>query len=588
MREDHHLLLQEFSAVQQGLAELAAIYNDAPVGLAVVGTDFRYQRINARLAELNGVPVEAHLGRTFREILPQLADIGEALIRQVAETGQPIINHEIDGETNAQPGVIRSFIEHWSPIRDPHGKVVAVNIVVEEVTEQKRVAEALRASEARLRNVLDSITEAFLVLDRDFRIIQMNGAALRIDGRPFDQLVGRTHWEVWPTSAGTTLEAAYRRVMAEHIPLQIEHHYVSDLHDVWLDISAYPTADGMALFYRDISERKRAEELLKQNESRLATALRAGHLGVFEYAYRPRPAYYWDPTVRRIWGVNSDEQITDDHYWASLHPDDAPKVLAIYDRILTHAEPHRVDIEYRIVRLSDKAVRWVSVALDVLFDDAGPIKMIGTVQDITERKAAEEHAQLLMREVNHRSKNLLAVVQSIAHQMAGDTDPQVFASRFSERLAGLASCHDLLVHSQWKGVDLKALVISQLPHFKPLIGERLHLEGPALRVSASAAQNLGMALHELATNAAKHGALADGRGEVTIAWRLSGPEGQERFDLSWTETNGPPVTAPSRKGLGSHIITRLLRHSLNGEVTLEFAPSGLSWSLSTPARSLVE
>lgn len=588
MREEHQLLLQEYSAVQQALAELAAIYNDAPVGLAVIDTDFRFQRINARLAEINGLPVEAHIGRSVREVLPKLADIAEALIRNVAATGEPLINHEIEGETAAQPGVIRSFIEHWSPITGPDGSVVAVNIVVEEVTARRRAEEALRASEVRLRDVLDSIREAFLVMDRDFRIIQMNGAALRIDGRTFEELRGRTYWQAWPASTGTPLEAAYRRAMNERVPMLLEHRFVTDTRDVWLDISVYPTADGIAAFYRDISERKHAEELLKQNESRLATALRAGHLGVFEYAYRPRPGYVWDQTVRRIWGVMSDEAITDDHFWASLHPEDAPKVMAIYDRTLTHAEPNRVDLEYRIYRLSDHKLRWVSVALDVLFDEAGPVKMIGTVRDITERKAAQEHAQLLMREVNHRSKNLLAVVQSIAHQMARDADPATFAASFSERLAGLASCHDLLVNSQWKGVDLTSLVISQLPHFKPLLGGRLHLEGPVVRISANATQSLGMALHELATNAAKYGALSDERGEVTIAWTLTDLDGDRRFDLSWTEAKGPPVTAPVRKGLGSHIITRLLKHSLNGEVTLDFAPSGLRWSLSAPAGDLVE
>lgn len=574
--------------MQQALSELAAIYNDAPVGLAVLGIDFRYQRINARLAEINGVPVEAHIGRTVREVLPQLADVAEALVRQVAATGQPLLNHEIEGETAALPGVVRRFVEHWSPIRAADGKVVAVNVVVEDVTPQKRAAEALRASELRLREVLDSIREGFLVMDHDFRILQMNGAALRLDGRTFAELRGLTHWEAWPAANGTAVEATYRRAMDERCPVMLEHHFVSDTHDLWLDISAYPTTDGLAVFYRDISERKYAEQLLRQNESRLATALRAGQLGVFEYLFRASPAYFWDPVVRRIWGVPAGEQITDDHFWASLHPEDAPKVLAIFDSFLTGAGTRRVDVEYRIHRRSDGALRWVSIALDVLFDEDGPLKMIGTAQDITERKAAEENTKLLMREVNHRSKNLLAVVQSIAHQMARDTDPEVFASRFSERLTGLASCHDLLVHSQWKGVDLRALVLSQMPHCASLLGERLHISGPPLRVAASAAQNLGLAIHELATNAAKHGAWANDRGEVTIAWALSRTPDAERLKLSWTESMGPPVAAPGRKGLGSHILTRLLRHAFNAEVTLELRADGLGWSLDAPAKNLLE
>jgi PAS domain S-box-containing protein len=469
LREDHQSLLQEFSAVQQALSELAAIYNDAPIGLAVIGTDFRYQRINARLAEMNGVPVEAHLGRTMREVVPELADIAEALVRQVAETGKPVVNHEMEGATAAEPGVTRSFTEHWTPIFGPDGRVVAVNIVVEEIT-----------------------------------------------------------------------------------------------------------------------ARKRAEERLRSNERRLATALRAGNLGVFEYLFRPAPSYYWDSTVRRIWGAGEDEAITHDHYWNSLHPADAPRVMGIFDSILTQGEPRRVDLEYRIFRLSDKGLRWVRVALDIASDASGPVSMIGTAQDITDRKSVEENTRLLMREVNHRSKNLLAVVQSIAHQMARNSDPQHFAEGFSERLSGLASCQDLLVNSQWKGVDLKALITSQLPHYTSLVGDRLHLVGPAVRIAASAAQNLGMALHELATNAAKYGALSNDSGKVAIAWNVTGPEDDRRFALSWFESDGPPVTQPARQGLGSYIVTRLLKHSLNAEVTLDYASEGLRWTVSAPAKSVLE
>lgn len=588
MRQDHQLLLQEFSAVQQALAELATIYNDAPVGLAVIGVDFRYQRINARLAQMNGVPVEAHLGRTIREVVPKLADIGEGLVRQVAETGRPIINHEIEGETAAEPGVIRHFVEHWSPITDTDGEVVAVNIVVEEVTAQRRAAEALRASEARLRDVLNSMSDAFLLLDRDFRILQMNHAALKVDGRPFSELAGRTPWEAWPAAAGTVIEAAYRRVMAEQAPVLLEHHYVSDLHDTWLDLSIYPTPEGIAVFFRDISERKRAEHHLQQNESRLATALRAGHLGVFDVTYGAQTVFCWDPTVRRIWGVSDTETITDAFFWNSVHKDDVARLRAMADDVFASPGPRRIDAAYRILRASDQSIRWVNVALDVVSGGGSQVKMIGTVQDITERKLAEEHAQLLMREVNHRSKNLLAVVQSIAHQMARTADPATFAERFSERLTGLASCHDLLVHSQWKGVDLEGLIRSQLAAYRPLIGERIHLHGPALRIAASATQNLGLALHELATNAAKYGALADAAGSVAITWHVSGPAEAPLFHLSWIEQDGPAVLAPTGQGMGTHIITRLLKHAFHAEVDLAFPPEGVRWSITAPAGGLLE
>ncbi|WP_374332825.1 PAS domain-containing protein [Aestuariivirga sp.] len=584
--QDDRELLREYREVRQALSALAAIYNDAPVGLAVIGADFRFQRINSRLAALHGVPAETHIGRTIHEVTPQLADIGESLIRKVVETGEPILNLEIEGETAAEPGVRRSFLQHWSPIRGEDGTVVAVNVVAEETTAQKRAARALQTSEATVRNVLNAMGDAFAVVDKAFRIVLANSEAARINGNATADMVGQSFWDVWPAAPGTTFEALLREVMAEKLPRHLEHHYVSDDQDLWLDISAYPTSDGVAVFYRDISDRKRAEDELKRNERRLSTALRAGKLGVFEHHFRPRNSYYWDSTVRQIWGVDEDTEITDAVFWPTIHPEDGPRVRAVIAEAAAAGTLGRVDTEYRIYRASDGALRWVNVALDIISDGRGPYRVIGTAQDITERKEAEEHAQLLMREINHRSKNLLAVVQSIAHQMARNSDLETFPQRFAERLASLASSQDLLVKNNWRGVPLDKLIASQLSHYKHLLGSRIHLDGEDLRIAPATAQNIGMALHELATNAAKYGALSDDRGEVVIAWDAAADDGQ--FSLSWTERNGPPVAPPEHRGLGSFILTRMFRHALGGEVTQEFPPEGLRWSIRAPAASILE
>ena len=588
MQEDRKLL-REYQEVRQALSELAAIYNDAPVGLGVIGADFRYQRINSRLAEMNGVPAEAHIGRTIREVLPQFADIGESLMRKIVETRQPILNLEVETETAAQPGILRSFRANWSPVFGDDGRVVAVNIVAEETTAQKRAAKALQTSEATVRNVLNSMGDAFVVLDKSFRITLVNSEAARISGGSSEDLLKRSFWDIWPGALGTPLEAMLREVMAEKVPGLIEHHYVSAVQDIWLDLSAYPTTDGIAVFYRDISTRKQAEDQVVRSEGRLATALRAGKLGVFEFTYRPQTHYYWDSTVRQIWGIGEDDEVTDATYWQSLHPDDAAKIVAIGEQIAATGEPGRIDVEYRIIRWSDRAMRWVNIALDIVSDAHGPHKMIGTAQDITERKAAEEHAQLLMREINHRSKNLLAVVQSIAQKMARNSDVETFPQRFAERLAGLASSQDLLVKNYWKGVPLGELIASQLLHYKHLLGSRIHLDGDDVNIAPGAAQNIGMAIHELATNAAKYGSLSNDTGEVVIVWQiLPDGDGDKDFTLSWTERNGPPVSPPEHKGLGSFIVMRLFKHSLSGEVTQDFAPAGVRWSIRAPASSIIE
>ena len=192
-----------------------------------------------------------------------------------------------------------------------------------------------------------------------------------------------------------------------------------------------------------------------------------------------------------------------------------------------------------------------------------------------------------MREVNHRSKNMLTLVQAVARQTLA-ANPDDFIGRFGERIQALAANQDLLVKNAWMGVDLGDLVRSQLAHFADLIGRRIELRGPLVFVSASAAQIIGMALHELATNAGKYGALSNRDGRVEIEWSLDAEAGEETFVMSWREKGGPPVTAPAKRGFGLTVIQRMVMESLHAQVNLDFAASGLSWRLRCQAKEVVD
>jgi two-component sensor histidine kinase len=191
-----------------------------------------------------------------------------------------------------------------------------------------------------------------------------------------------------------------------------------------------------------------------------------------------------------------------------------------------------------------------------------------------DRCRAEEHQRLLMQELNHRTKNLLCVVLSIANQTAARS-PAEFLERFAERIRALAASQDLLVQSKWRGVEIEALVRAQLAHFADLIGARITIEGPPFSVTPSAAQSIGMAVHELATNAGKYGSLSDDHGSVTISWRLD--DGQ--FCIDWIERDGPCVKPPKRRGFGTTIISAIARSSVDGEVELNYQPGGVTWRL---------
>lgn len=220
---------------------------------------------------------------------------------------------------------------------------------------------------------------------------------------------------------------------------------------------------------------------------------------------------------------------------------------------------------------------------------AGKRYFTGTIRDITERKRHEEEVQLLLREVNHRSKNLLALVQAIARQTVS-TNAEDFLERFEERVRALAAAQDLLVKSEWKGVVLTELIRSQLAHFRDAIGERISLDGPPLFISAPAAQTLAMALHELATNAGKYGALSSSEGTIHVSWSVgwNASEDADSFEMEWREAHGPAVNARAREGFGSTVLGPMTEMSLDAQVQFDFEPSGVIWRLHCPLKNMVE
>ncbi|QXT39351.1 HWE histidine kinase domain-containing protein [Gymnodinialimonas ceratoperidinii] len=200
-------------------------------------------------------------------------------------------------------------------------------------------------------------------------------------------------------------------------------------------------------------------------------------------------------------------------------------------------------------------------------------------RDNSEHKKHQKHNELLLREVNHRAKNLLSLVLAIARQTE-HTDAEDFLRRFGNRLRGLAASQDVLVNHTWRDVPLIELVHSQLVHFAGLVGDRILIEGGEISLSPDAAQTVGMALHELATNASKYGALSDDDGEVTITWSI-GTEADPKtgFQLTWKESGGPAVSEPEKTGFGYTVTTDMVEMNTGGKVTARYEPEGFVWQL---------
>jgi PAS domain S-box-containing protein len=258
-----------------------------------------------------------------------------------------------------------------------------------------------------------------------------------------------------------------------------------------------------------------------------------------------------------------------------------------------NAEARSGSVVHEDVMLRHKDGRPIEVSISVapMYDDGhNLIGISAIISDIGERNARERHIEFLMREVSHRSKNLLAVVQAISGQTARYSPSiEAFQDRFSQRVAAMARSQDLLVGSNWTGVTVADLVRMQLAPFTEEASSRIAVAGPHLELKPNAVHSITLALHELATNAAKYGALSTPGGRLSIDWGLITSESgtEERFRMSWRECGGPPVAPPAKKGFGHVVISEMVAGSLHGNVTLDYAREGLHWAIDVPKSSVI-
>jgi PAS domain S-box-containing protein len=326
---------------------------------------------------------------------------------------------------------------------------------------------------------------------------------------------------------------------------------------------------------------------LKESRDLLALAEQSAGIGIWDTDLATDMVRA-TPTFFQLMGLPvSAEPVANDVVRAVRHPDDAARVRDGFRAALARGIDS-YEVEYRIIRPSDGELRWIFGRGRTVRDDAGkPVRYSGVDIDITERKQAEEHVRLLMNELNHRANNLLTVVQALAHQTADSADAKDFAKRLTQRIAGLAASNSLLISGKWQGVELATLVRSQIAPFVADLDRRVVLTGPSLSLMPTAAEAIGMALHELATNAVKHGALA-GNGTIRIEWSVEKRSGHAAFGMTWLEEGGPPVAPPRRSGFGRSVIERMIAQALEGAATLDFAPGGVVWRFSCPAHCVLE
>ena len=216
-------------------------------------------------------------------------------------------------------------------------------------------------------------------------------------------------------------------------------------------------------------------------------------------------------------------------------------------------------------------------------DRDGSARLIGLAQDVTARRTAEAQQEILAHELSHRVKNALAVVQSIATLTFRSTaDPRAALDAFNARLQGMARTQDLLTASQWEGASLRDLLAGELDPYQDIMRQRIALRGNPVILGAPATLAMSLAIHELATNAAKYGSLSVPNGKLVVRWRTVKIEDLPHLLVEWAESGGPPVVAPTRQGFGSRLIQRGLAQDLDGDIKMNFSPTGLICVITFP------
>jgi PAS domain S-box-containing protein len=278
---------------------------------------------------------------------------------------------------------------------------------------------------------------------------------------------------------------------------------------------------------------------------------------------------YLNRAQREFWGVGAD--LSQFSWNDTLLPEDAAGLWAVFSTAMQRREPFRVEARYR---RADGAIRTLATEAQPRFDGSGAfLGMIGVNVDVTEARLAEKRQRLLVNELNHRVKNTLATVQSLAYQTTRGKTAMALVDDFLARLMALSAAHDVLTRESWEAADLQDIVQQAIRPYELPQRQRFVVDGCAVRVSPRASLAISMALHELATNAVKYGALSTDTGEVAIRWKIVN---DELAQLEWAESGGPPVVEPSRHGFGSRLLQRGLVGDLGASPTLTYAPEGVT------------
>ena len=434
--------------------------------------------------------------------------------------------------------------------------------------------EELEGRTSDLNNLLNSTDVATLFLDRNLRIRWFTPAMKNL----LELLttdIGRPVYHFSPKFTGDDFVEEAKRVLQTLQPSDAE--VVSD-QDRWYlrQVMPYRTdtdrIDGVVVTFIDISEQRAAAARTR----RLAAVLEDSNDAITLQSF-DGDILAWNKGAERMYGHGEADAVG-----RPITDLIAKSWAAEVEELLTLARQDELEPSFETRRVTrDGRELDVWLTLTVLHDEQGkPAFLATTERDITERKAHERSQQMLIDELNHRVRNTLAIVNAVASQsLALSSSLEAFGSAFQHRLQALAETHTLLSETQWTDIALEALIEQHLSPYGKQRAQAFTLSGPDIVLSPKKALTLGLVIHELATNAAKYGALSTDAGQESVTWQLEEAGSERRLRLTWQERGGPPVQPPSRRGFGTQLIDHSLDHEFDGHAAVDYDRQGISCEL---------
>ncbi|MGJ3265381.1 MAG: PAS domain-containing protein [Salinarimonas sp.] len=451
-------------------------------------------------------------------------------------------------------------------------------VAISDVTEAERVRIALAGQTEYLEKVIDASRDALLVLGFDLRVHAANDTFYRVFQADRAETLGHA---VFDLGNGQWDIPELRRLLETILPENASFDDFEVAHDfrtigskvMVLNARRIDHLQLILLAIEDVTERRESRSALARSEARFRALVEASSQAVWETdadgVVRDDSASWRALTGQTL------EQWLGNGWLDAVHPEDRDTASRRWREAVAAGLP--IESEFRL-RASDGSWRWTNVRAAPLRDEAGAVvRWVGMNLDLDARRRAEEDRELLLGELSHRVKNLLAVIRSLANRTVEGSTAESYRSTLLGRIDALSRAHTLALESEWRGVDLATLAEGTLePYGRGGRAVSIRIEGEPVALSPRATMTIGLVLHELATNAAKYGALSVPTGRVAVTWRTEPTqEDGTLVHLCWEESGGPPVVAPKTPSFGTRMIERVFAHELAGGARLAFRPEGV-------------